>query len=97
MAVANGIFADMLVRGRSQTLCIRPEDVQYVRVQYVIALVEQVEKVSIESIESLVLLFTPGAIACSADATALVNVLRQRTRVRHARQSSARRFMEALS
>ena len=47
-------------------MSIRPEDAQYVRVENLIALVEQVEKVSIESIKSLVSLFPAGSMAAGS-------------------------------
>lgn len=57
VAVANGVFADILFRSGSQMLPIRIEDAQNVRIDDVIALVDHVQQVRVESIESLSNLF----------------------------------------
>ena len=61
MAVANGIFANMLFRSGLRTLHVRPEDAQYVRLEDVTALVDYVLQVSVESVEALLQM----VMACS--------------------------------
>jgi hypothetical protein len=82
MAVANGIFAVMLFRSGSPISHIRLEDTQNVHIDDVIALVEHVQQVSVESVESLVQSFMNCSVLTSAAAPALlVAVLLQQTKI----------------
>lgn len=85
VAVANGVFADMLFRSGSQMLHIRLEDSQNVHIDDVIALVDHVQQVSVESIESLVQMFTACSVMAGSTAAALlVSVREQQTKCRQA-------------
>jgi hypothetical protein len=82
MAVANGVFAVMLFRSGTQLLHVRMEDTQNVHIDDVIALVEHVQQVSVESVESLAQSFTDCSVmAGSAAAALLVTMLLQRTKI----------------
>lgn len=82
MAVANGIFAVMLFRSGAQLSHIRLEDTQNVHINDVIALVDHVQQVSVESVESLAQSFMDcSLIPASAAAALLVTVLLQRTEI----------------
>ena len=93
VAVANGIFAGMLFRSGARVLHIRPEDAQRVRFEDVVSLIDHVQQVSVESVESLALVFTAG----SADAALLVSMLLQRAEGRRPRRSCARGFNIGIS
>ena len=58
--VAHGIFPYISICNGPRFFDIRPEDLQNVRVDDVIALVDFVQQVSIESVETLVQMVSPG-------------------------------------
>lgn len=93
VAVANGIFAGMLFRSGAKVLHIRPEDAQNVRFEDVVALIDHVQQVSVESVESLALVLTAG----SAQAALLVTMLLQRAKNRRTRASCVRKFSGGIS
>jgi len=83
VGVANGIFAKMRFRSGGQELHVRPDDVQNVRAADVTALVDYVQKASVDAIDRLgpALAASPAA-AGSAAAALLVAMLVQRARAR---------------
>lgn len=83
LAVANGIFAKIRFRGGWQDMRIHLEDAQMVQVKDVIALVDWVQQVSVESVDSLAhLIKASPALAGSAAAALLATVLLQRALTR---------------
>ena len=85
VAIADGIFAKIRFRGGWPDLQLRFEDAQHVRANHVIALVERVQQVSVESLDGLAqLLLVSPMMASSAAAVLLVSVLLQRARNRGA-------------
>lgn len=79
VAIADGIFAKIRFRGGWPDLRVRFEDAQHVRASHVVALVERVQQVSVESLDGLVqLLLASPMMASSAAAVLLVSVLLQR-------------------
>lgn len=82
-AVADGIFADIRLRGGWPDLQVRLEDAQRVHVSDVIALADYVQQVSIESIQTLTRMLTVSPMVTgSAAAALLMTVLVQRAQAR---------------
>lgn len=85
VAIADGIFAKIRFRAGWPDLQVRFEDAQHVRASHVVALVERVQQVSVESLDGLVqLLLVSPMMASSAAAVLLVSVLLQRAKNRGA-------------
>ena len=83
VAVAGGIFAKLRFRSGWQDLHIRLEDARNVESSQVIALVDHVQQVSVETVDGLAqLLMNSPLTAGSAAAAVLVGVLIQRARSR---------------
>lgn len=83
VAIANGIFAKIRFRSGWPDMHIRFEDVKNVQTSDVIALVERVQLVSVESLDGLAkMLLASPLMASSAAAALLVTVLMQRARNR---------------
>lgn len=78
VVVANGIFADLRFRSGWQNLHIQLEDLQNVHATDVIALVDHVQQVSLESIYAMArLLSTAPGMAGTATAALLATLLVQ--------------------
>lgn len=85
VALANGIFAKIRFRSGWPEMNLRVDDVQNVQVSDVITLVEHVQQVSVQAINSLAdLLTTSPVLASSAAAALLVTVLLGRAKNRRA-------------
>ena len=83
VAVADGIFAKLRFRSGWQNLHVRLEDAQNVQSNQVIALVDHVQQVSVETVDSLAhLLASSPLMSGSAAVAVLVAVLMQRARAR---------------
>jgi len=83
MAVADGIFAKIRFSSGWPDMQIRFEDAQKVQAKDVIALVERVQQVSVNSVDGLAKMLTSSpVVAGSAAAALLVAVLMQRARSR---------------
>ena len=83
-AVADGIFADIRF-GSGWPDQIRLEDAQNVHVNHVVALVDYVQQVNIESINVLTRMLMPSPLMASSAAAALmVGVLMQRVQAHRA-------------
>lgn len=83
-AVADGIFAEIRLRS-GWTDQIRLEDAQNVHVNDVIALVDYVQQVNIESIHAITRMLMPSPLLASSAAAALmVGVLMQRVQAHRA-------------
>lgn len=83
VAVANGIFAKIRFRSGWPDMQLRMEDVQLVQASDVIALVERVQQVSVESVNGLARMLTTSPVMTgSAAAALLVSMLMQRSRTR---------------
>lgn len=81
--IAGGIFVKARLNGGWQDLHIRLEDIQGIRANHVIALVEHVQQVSIEAVDGLAQMLTASSVlAGSAAAVVLASVLVQRSRGR---------------
>lgn len=81
--VANGIFSRIRFPGGWPDLHIRPEDLESVRAEDVIALVDFVQKASWEAMEGLVQLLSDSpAMSATAGAALLISVLLNRARKR---------------
>lgn len=79
VVIADGIFAKIRFRSGWPDLRVRFEDAQHVRASHVVALVERVQQVSVESLDGLVqLLLASPMMASSAAAVLLVSALLQR-------------------
>ncbi len=79
VVIADGIFAKIRFRSGWPDLRVRFEDAQHVRASHVVALVERVQQVSVESLDGLVqLLLASPMMASSAVAVLLVSALLQR-------------------
>lgn len=86
VAVANGIFAKLRFRDGWQDIQPRLEDVQQVHTSDVVALVDHVQQVSVEAVDSLAhLLKTSPVVTGSAAAAVLVTILLQRANARRSR------------
>ena len=84
-AVANGIFSKILFLGGWPQLRIRPEQLESVRTEDVIALVEYVQQASWEVMDGLVQLVSESPVmSATAAATLLITVLLNRARGRQA-------------
>lgn len=84
-AVANGIFSKILFIGGWPDLRIRPEQLDSVHAEDVIALVEYVQQASWEVMDGLVQLVSESPVmSATAGATLLITVLRNRARRRQA-------------
>ena len=78
-AVANGIFAKVWFRSSYPDLKIRPEDAQFVQASDVIALVDYLQQVRVETVDGLAQwLGTSPVLAGSASTALLVGLLVQR-------------------
>ena len=85
VAVANGVFAKVLFQSRGQDLHVRIEDAQRVRASDVIALVDYVQQVSVETVDGLAQMVARSPVlAGSAAAALLMTALVQRARSRRA-------------
>ena len=85
VAVANGIFANIRVRGGWQDMHIRPEDAQNVQASDVITLVNHVQQVSFHAVDGLAKVLAASPVMTgSAAAALLVTVMMQRNRNRRA-------------
>jgi hypothetical protein len=85
VSVANGIFADIVLRGDWQQRRILPEDAQNVQVSDVISLVSHVQQVSVCAVNGLTsILAASPMMTGSAAAAVLMTVLLQRTKARRA-------------
>lgn len=83
VAVANGIFAKIRFRSGWPELQVRAEDAQGVQASDVMALVDRVQQVSVESVDGLAkLLIASPMMTGSATAALLVTLLMQRARTR---------------
>lgn len=84
-AIANGIFANIRFHSDWPQRHVRPEDVQEVQPSDVIALVNSVQEVSLQSIDNLArLLHGSPAMAGSAAAAVLMTILLKRAKNRRA-------------
>jgi hypothetical protein len=89
-AVANGIFAKLRVRDGWQDIQPRLEDVQTVHTSDVVALVDHVQQVSVEAVDSLAhLLKASPLVTGSAAAAVLITILLQRASLRSSRNAQA--------
>jgi hypothetical protein len=87
VAIANGIFANILFRSGWQNTHIRPEDLQNVQTSDVMALVDYVQQASVGAVDSLARAISSSpAFAGSAAAALLVTLLVRRTRSRRYNQ-----------
>ncbi len=83
VAIAGGTFAKLRFRSGWQELHVRLDDAQGIQSKQVIALVDHVQQVSVETVDGLAQLLTNSPLmATSAAAAILVAVLIQRTRAR---------------
>lgn len=79
VAIAGGIFAKIRFRSGWQDLRVRLEDLQPVRADDVIALVDHAQQVSVETVDGLAqMLIASPAMSSSAAAVLLVAALIQR-------------------
>lgn len=85
VTVAGGVFAKLRFRSGWQNLQVRVEDAQNVESSQVVALVNHVQQVSVESVDALAqLLAGSPVLASSAAAAILLSVLMQHGRLRSA-------------
>ncbi len=85
VAVANGVFASIRFRSGWPDLQVRVEDARNVRASDIVALVNHVQQVSVQAVDGLAqLLLGSPALASSAAAALLINILLQRARTRRA-------------
>jgi len=83
VAVANGIFANIRLRGGWQDMHVRPEEAQNVQASDVINLVNHVQQVSFHAVDGLAKMLAASPVMTgSAAAALLVTVLMQRARNR---------------
>jgi hypothetical protein len=81
IAVANGIFANIRLRGNWHDLHVPLEEAQQVHPNDIIALADHVQQVSVEAVNNLAhLLATLPTMATSAAAALLITVLLKRIR-----------------
>ena len=91
VAVANGIFANIRFHSGWPDMHIQIEDAQNVQSSDVIALVERVQQVSVESVNGLArMLLDSPVMTSSATAALLVTILMQRARTRREGDGDAR-------
>jgi hypothetical protein len=85
VAIANGIFANILFRNNTPELHVRVEDAQNVQPGDVITLVSHVQQVSVHAVDGLAdMLATSPVMTGSAAAALLMTLLVQRSRNRRA-------------
>ncbi len=85
VSVANGIFANIRLRGDWSDIHVRPEDAQNVQVSDVITLVNHVQQISVHAINGLAnMLASSPMMTGSAAAALLMTVLMQRAQTRRA-------------
>lgn len=85
VSVANGIFANIRLRGDWSDMHVRPEDAQNVQASDVITLVNHVQQVSVHAINGLAQMLAASPVMTgSAAAALLMTVLVQRTQIRRA-------------
>ena len=90
VAIADGIFAKIRFRSGWQDLNVQLDDIQNVRAAHVIALVDHVQQVSVETVDGLAhLLSSSPVMTSSAAAALLVTVLVQRARSRQTGTSTS--------
>jgi hypothetical protein len=83
--IAGGIFAGIRFRSGWKELSVRLEDIQRVRGSEVMALVDHVQQVSVETVDGMAqLLAASPLLSGSAAAALLVTLLLQRARARQA-------------
>jgi hypothetical protein len=83
VGIADGIFAKIRFRSGWQDLSVRLDDIQTVRSDHVIALVDHAQQVSVEAVDGLAQMVSSSPVmATSAAAALLVTVLVQRARSR---------------
>ena len=83
VAIAGGVFAKLRFRADWQNFQVRLDDVTDVRADDVVALVDHVQQVSVESVDALAQVLTASPVlAGSAAAALLVSLLVQRARRR---------------
>lgn len=92
VAIADGIFAKVRFRSGWQDLVVRLEDIQTVRSDHVVALVDHAQQVSVEAVDGLAQWLTASPVmASSAAAALLITLLLQRARQRHGKADPQRR------
>lgn len=83
VAIADGIFAAARFRSGGRDFHVRPEDMQSVRADHVIALADHAQQVSVEAVDGLAQwLMASPVLSGSAAAALLVTVLVRRARAR---------------
>lgn len=81
--VANGIFSKLRFLSGGADLHVRPQDVEFIRAEDVIALVDYVQQASAEVIDGLVQILSESPVmSATAGATLLISVLLNRARKR---------------
>jgi hypothetical protein len=83
-AVANGIFAEIRFCSTWPDLQVRLVEAQNVHVSDVIALVDYVQQVNIESIHAITRMLMPSPLMASSAAALVAGVLMQRVQTHHA-------------
>lgn len=90
IAVANGIFAKIRFRSGWPDMHVQLEDAQSVQASDMVALVDYVQQVSVESVDGLARMLTASPVmAGSAAAALLVTLLMQRARTRRTGDNQA--------
>jgi hypothetical protein len=85
VAIADGIFAKIRFRSGWQELKVALDDLQSVRADHVIALVDHAQQVSVEAVDGLAQILAASPVLSGSTAAALlVTVLVQRARSRGA-------------
>lgn len=85
VSVANGIFANIRLRGDWSDIHVQPEDAQNVQVSDVITLVIHVQQISVHAINGLAhMLASSPVMTGSAAAALLMTILVQRAQTRRA-------------
>ncbi len=83
VAVANGIFANIRLRNDWSDVQVRPDDVQNIRTQDVVALTHYAQQVSTQVLDGLARIVTGSPVlATSAAAALLIHILVQRRQTR---------------
>jgi hypothetical protein len=96
LALANGIFAKIRFSSGWPSMHIRFEDVQKVQGKDIVALVERVQMVSVNSVDGLAKMLTASPVmASSAAAALLITVLMQRGHNRRDGDGDASHSFEA--
>lgn len=92
VAIADGIFAKVRFRSGWQDLVVRMEDIQSVRTDHVVALVDHAQQVSVEAVDGLAQWLTASPVlAGSAAAALLITLLLQRARQRNGNKADPQR------